>query len=64
MPRVEDLADLVGGRDYADGIRWRVFEDLEGEKRSRDVLVVLGDHWTILPGAAFKALADRILPQL
>jgi len=65
FPRVEEMSDLIGDRDYADRVRWRVFEDLDSDgSHRRNVLFVLGDRWTILDGVAFKRLAERILPQL
>jgi len=64
FPREEDLHALVGDRDYVQGARWSVFEDLEVHRPGRDVLLVLGDNWTVFSGEEFKALAQRILPQL
>jgi hypothetical protein len=37
-----------------------VFDDVG----TRDVLIIVGNQWTIVNGQAFKALAERILPQL
>ena len=64
LPRVEDLSNLIGQGEYVEHARVTVFEDLDKEGHHRDVLVVVGDRWTILDGDAFKRLAERLLPQL
>lgn len=64
FPREENLADLVGDRTYNDYIQWRVFKDLDGELPGVNVLMVLGNSWTMVSGADFKATIDRILRQL
>lgn len=71
FPRQENLSDLVGDAAYVeDGIRWRVFVDLDGlDPRGgalpgRNVLVILGDRWTAISGQDFRELATRVLAQL
>ena len=62
LPRVEDIANLVSDGQYVENARVSVvaFDDLA----DRDVLIVVGDRWTLLEGEAFKRLAERLLPQL
>jgi hypothetical protein len=64
FPKIEDLDTLVGDAHYADGIRWRVFVDIDGDMPGRNVLIVLGDQWTMISGEDFSKAATRILAQL
>jgi hypothetical protein len=65
FPRLEWIAELVGDRTYyAEGIRWRVFLDMDNAEDGKQVLVTLGSGWTILSGQDFLKLAQRIVPQL
>lgn len=64
-PAVISMMDgMVGQNEYAANLRWRVFEDLEDGQRRRNLLVVLGDRWTIIDGPSFRAVAERILAAL
>jgi len=62
FPRREELADLVGPT-YVDGCQWRVYKDIEGDG-SMNVLIVLADEWTIIKGADFRNVAERVLRQI
>lgn len=64
FPREEDMGELVGERVYYEYVQWRVFKDLDDVAGGVNVLVLLGDAWTMISGADFKAVAERILPQL
>jgi len=61
VPNVEELGNVIGDRDYVPDLCYSIFQDIDAR---RDVLVVMGDRWTIVEGAAFKAMAERLLPQL
>jgi hypothetical protein len=64
MPHIEDLADVIGQGEFVGDAQVGVFADFVGDRPQHDVLIVLGDRWTIVNGQAFKALAEQILPQL
>jgi hypothetical protein len=65
LPSEVDMDELVGDREYVEGARWSVFVNLDpAEPPGRNVLIVLGDRWTVLRADDFRMLAQRILPQL
>lgn len=64
FPREEALTDLVGERTYSEYTNWRVFRDLDGEMPGVNVLIVLGDSWTMISAADFLATAERIQRQI
>jgi len=65
FPRIELISELVGDEaNYVDGIRWRVFKDIDGDLPGTNVLVIAGNNWTIVTADDFRRMAERILPQL
>jgi len=64
FPREENMQQLVGSRRYSDGIRWRVFKDLDDTAAPIGVLIITDRDWTVLNARDFRALVERILPQL
>ena len=63
-PYEEDFANLVRGKHHAEYSRWLVFEDLSRDMPGKNVLLTIGDTWTIWSAADFRACVDRILKQL
>lgn len=65
FPREEKFDELIGDASYVEaGIRWRLFKDLTGGMQGMQILIVLGNQYTLLNGAQFRAIAERILRQL
>jgi hypothetical protein len=62
FPRYEDLE--LNDANYRENVRWRLFIDPTGELPGRNVLMSMGEYWTILNGDEFRRLTDRILKQL
>lgn len=62
FPREEqmDMSHLK----YVENAEWRLFLDLEGELHGMQVLMILEDRYTVLDGATFRAMAERILAKL
>jgi len=61
-PRYEDLT--LDDEKYREEVRWRLFEDPTGELSGKNVLLSMGEFWTILSAQDFRTLAERILRQL
>jgi hypothetical protein len=62
FPRYEDLE--LEDHNYRQDVRWRLFIDPTGELPGKQVLVSMGEFWTLLSADDFRALAERILRQL
>lgn len=63
LPREERFDDLGGGAVYAERLGVRLIKDLE-ELGSSQVVIVVGNQWTVLGGQEFRQLAARLLRQL
>lgn len=63
FPREGRFDDLVGAAVYAEGLGLRLIKDLEDSGGSQ-VVIVVGNQWTVLGGQEFRQLAARLLRQL
>lgn len=62
FPRYEDLT--LDDAKYCEEVRWRLFEDPNGVLPGKNVLMSMGEFWTMLSADDFRTLAERILRQL
>jgi len=66
FPKHEDLA--LDDANYREEVRWRLFIDESGGRmhaaEGKNVLISMGEYWTVLSAADFRAMAERILRQL
>ena len=62
FPRYEDVE--LDDTNYREEVRWRLFVDPSDEPSGKQVLVSMGEFWTVLSADEFRRLAERILRQL